>query len=190
MIVLSNGEQLRYIADAAVIVAVVIGVWHLIIARQTQKDDRRVRKEEKEQQKTALLKALATEVETVVRNIEKDFANIDHIRGLKNGARVVSGSRFFIWTPLPDTVIEQATKEIWLIRLSDAEAGDLQELRRRILKANNLIRAKLALLPTLGATPKGEAEDAIDKIDTLIVDQLRDTRENCSKIFRQLKAKN
>ena len=92
--------------------------------------------------------------------------------------------------PLPDTVIEQATKEIWLIRLSDAEAGDLQELRRRILKANNLIRAKLALLPTLGATPKGEAEDAIDKIDTLIVDQLRDTRENCSKIFRQLKAKN
>src|SRR5262249_6530923 len=99
----------------------------------------------------------------------------------RSGENVTSSSRFFVWTPLPDGVLEQAIREMWLLSLSGSEGRHLQELRRRILKVNNLIQAKLALFPTMSAS-SGRAEQTIDNIDALIRDQFHDIQEVCLEI--------
>src|SRR5262249_37529765 len=134
--------ETAFVSSLVAIVGVYIVLRHLRIAQTALNEERRDRTEQRERQRTTTLTALRSEVEGVLGSINKDLSFVkdsdqSNLFTARSGENVISSSRFFVWTPLPDAVLEQAIKEMWLLSLSGSEARHLQELRRRILKVNN-----------------------------------------------------
>ena len=149
-----NGSALQFFASITTIIGLPLLALLIVVTLFLLVSDRADAKRVRALQRRAILLGLRTEL-----MVTRDTASQDVTTFAADGG---DG-----WTLLPDTSVEQALIEAGSLGLTVEQIVGLHELRRRVLKANSLISAKLAR-----PEPSGIEGDRFS----------REIRDQCEKI--------
>ncbi len=169
------------IVKLAEFVASFATVGAIVVAYLAYRADRRDRVESRKNLKATTFTALHIEVDTVHGATEKTIENFNKTQ--YSSPNPEQDQRYFVWTLLPSSTIEQALREAFLLELNRDQIEALQDLRLQILYANQLVNAKIGTLPSVASNL---AEGLVRHLNTEMYNRMGRIEQASSAILKWL----
>jgi hypothetical protein len=128
--------------------------------------------------------ALRAEVETIRDASESDYKTWDNT---PQTSATGEDRRYYVWGPLPSSIIGQALQEAFLLELNREQIRTLQDLRLKILRVNLLAQSKPSSLPRSVEELAFSAPAAFAYSSSVdIRNRMAKIAESCSEILKWL----